>query len=92
MRSPSLLVAGLLVLSNVLAIPAPARVQRDSIASRVSDNQASSGFVYAEDGKFKVNGKDFFFAGTTAYWLSQVCFFHPELYDTFQFRVIPGHW
>jgi len=30
------------------------------------------GFVCAEDGKFKLDNKDFFFSGTNAYWLGQL--------------------
>lgn len=70
MKSASLLTAGLLALSNVIAAPSPTRVQQTKAHKRW--NNIPSGFVYAEDGKFKIDGKDFFFAGTTAYWLTQV--------------------
>ncbi|KAG8953045.1 hypothetical protein FRC04_002991 [Tulasnella sp. 424] len=68
MRTASFLTAGLLALSSVISSPTPTRVQH-----RTSNKRAPpAGFVYAEDGKFKVDGKDFYFAGTTAYWLTQV--------------------
>ncbi|KIO25441.1 hypothetical protein M407DRAFT_25239 [Tulasnella calospora MUT 4182] len=69
MRSASLFTAGLLALSNVIAASSPTEVQQRSAHKRWND---APGFVYAEDGKFKIDGKDFFFAGTTAYWLTQV--------------------
>ncbi|KIO30620.1 hypothetical protein M407DRAFT_20340 [Tulasnella calospora MUT 4182] len=69
MRSASLFTAGLLALSNVFAAQSPSEVQQRSAHKRWND---TPGFVYAEDGKFKIDGKDFFFAGTTAYWLTQV--------------------
>ncbi|KAG8903699.1 hypothetical protein FRC01_009031, partial [Tulasnella sp. 417] len=71
MRSASLFTAGLLALSNVIATPSPTRVERNSNSTMRRWND-TPGFVYAEDGKFKIDGKDFFFAGTTAYWLTQV--------------------
>ncbi|KAG8908320.1 hypothetical protein FRC00_011284, partial [Tulasnella sp. 408] len=70
MKSASLFTAGLLALSNVIATPSPTRVQQRNTHSKRWNN--TPGFVYAEDGKFKIDGKDFFFAGTTAYWLTQV--------------------
>lgn len=70
MRATSYLTAGLLALSSVIATPTPTRVQhRTTSLKRAS---VPDGFVYAEDGKFKISGKDFYFAGTTAYWLTQV--------------------
>ncbi|KAG8916137.1 hypothetical protein FRC01_003356 [Tulasnella sp. 417] len=71
MRSASLFTAGLLALSNVIATPSPTKVQQPRNAHGRRWNN-TPGFVYAEDGKFKIDGKDFFFAGTTAYWLTQV--------------------
>lgn len=71
MRSASLFTAGLLALSSVVATPSPTRVQQRNTQSRRWNG--TPGFVYAEGEKFKIDGKDFYFAGTTAYWLTQVC-------------------
>ncbi|KAG8941080.1 hypothetical protein FRC00_012590, partial [Tulasnella sp. 408] len=70
MRAASLFTAGLLALSNVVAIPSATSVEQRTTPNRRWND--TPGFVYAEGGKFKIDGKDFFFAGTTAYWLSQV--------------------
>ncbi|KAG8913916.1 hypothetical protein FRC00_001299 [Tulasnella sp. 408] len=70
MRSASLFTAGLLALSNVVATSSPTRVQQRNPQSKRWNG--TPGFVYAEGEKFKVDGRDFYFAGTTAYWLTQV--------------------
>ncbi|KAG8917991.1 hypothetical protein FRC00_012990, partial [Tulasnella sp. 408] len=68
MRAASLFATGFLALSNVVAIPSATNVEQ-----RTTPNKRwNDGFVHAEGGKFKINDKDFFFAGTTAYWLTQV--------------------
>ncbi|KAG8898094.1 hypothetical protein FRC00_003313 [Tulasnella sp. 408] len=68
MRAASLFAGGLLALSNVVAIPGTAKVK----PTNTPNKRWNDGFVHAEGGKFKINDKDFFFAGTTAYWLNQV--------------------
>ncbi|KAG8926115.1 hypothetical protein FRC00_003249 [Tulasnella sp. 408] len=70
MRAASLFTAGLLGLSNVVAIPSTAKVELSTTPNKRWND--TPGFVYSEGGKFKIDGKDFFFAGTTAYWLTQV--------------------
>ncbi|KAG8927923.1 hypothetical protein FRC00_001971, partial [Tulasnella sp. 408] len=70
MRAASLFAAGLLALSNVVANPSATDVEQ-----RTTPNKRwNDGFVHAEGGKFKINDKDFFFTGTTAYWLTQCLF------------------
>ncbi|KAG9043608.1 hypothetical protein FS837_009340 [Tulasnella sp. UAMH 9824] len=70
MRAASLFAAGLLALSHVVASPSATNVEHRSTTNK----RWNDGFVRAEGGKFKINDKDFFFAGTTAYWLTQVQF------------------
>ncbi|KAG8936490.1 hypothetical protein FRC03_008369, partial [Tulasnella sp. 419] len=54
-----------LVISGLVVNAGPTRTYRRRQASL-------PGFVRSEGGDFKVDGKPFYFVGTTAYWLTQL--------------------
>ncbi|KAG8893871.1 hypothetical protein FRB99_001669 [Tulasnella sp. 403] len=65
----SLLLTALAALLTTDVVAGPTAT-RSSVSKK--ERRVPAGFAYAEGGDFKVNGKKFFFAGTNAYWLSQL--------------------